>query len=136
MIDYAKNPEKWDWAPYFTVKEFSCKGSGECLMDADFMQMLYQLRADYNAPMIVTSGYRSPAYNASVSTTGHSGPHTKGRAVDLSIRGLEAYRLLSLALQHGFTGIGVKQHGSSRFLHLDTLTQAEGFPRPIIWSYP
>lgn len=134
-IDYAKHPNEWEWAPYFTINEFACKGSGECLMDANFMHQLWQLRAEYGKPMIITSGYRSPAHNKEVSDTGENGPHTHGRAVDISIRGEEAYRLLSGALQHGFTGIGVKQKGEGRILHLDNLTKDEGFPRPWVWSY-
>lgn len=134
MIDYAKELDKWEWAPFFTVKEFTCKGSGKCLMDADFMQRLYQLRDEYGKPMHVTSGYRSPEHNMEVSDTGAGGPHTTGKAVDISISGPDAYSLLALALKHGFTGIGVKQAGpfTGRFLHIDTITTP---PRPNIWSY-
>jgi hypothetical protein len=32
----------------------------------------------------------------------------------------------------GFTGIGVQQKGSRRFIHLDVLQNP---PRPNVWSY-
>ena len=108
---------EWRW-PFFSRKEMVCKGSGECRMSPAFMDKLVGLRMLYGKPMVVTSGYRSPAYNQAVSTTGNDGPHTTGRAVDISISRTEAYKLLKLALEHGFTGIGIKQHSESRFLHL------------------
>jgi zinc D-Ala-D-Ala carboxypeptidase len=36
-----------------------------------------------------------------------------------------------MALEAGFTGIGVQQKGTGRFLHLDTLENL----RPTVWSY-
>jgi len=38
-------------------------------------------------------------------------------------------------LKHGITGLGVKQHGDSRFIHLDTLDSEPHRPRPTVWSY-
>ena len=125
-----------DWPyHYFTETELACKGTGECKMDPAFMLRLERLRMVFGKPLIVTSGYRSPAYNAKVSGTGQDGPHTTGRAVDVSIRGADALKLIDLALECGFTGIGVKQSGDGRFLHLDDLPAAPGRPRPTIWSY-
>jgi zinc D-Ala-D-Ala carboxypeptidase len=40
-----------------------------------------------------------------------------------------------LALEQGFTGIGVSQKGAIRFIHVDDLPDAPGQPRPTIWSY-
>lgn len=36
----------------------------------------------------------------------------------------------------GFTGIGIKQHGDNRFIHLDDLREPDHAPRPTIWTYP
>lgn len=124
--------DRW---PNFSEDELACKGDGTLSMNCAFMDRLQALRDAYGKPMIVTSGYRSPEYNATISKTGTDGPHTTGRAVDIAIRGREAYVLLSLAIELGFTGIGVSQKGEARFLHLDDLTAEEGFPRPWIWSY-
>jgi zinc D-Ala-D-Ala carboxypeptidase len=57
--------------------------------------------------------------------------HSTGRAVDIAVR------LLQLALQEGFTGIGIQQTGEGRFLHLDDIQPEDEFhvPRPWIWSY-
>ena len=68
---------------------------------------------------------------------GKPGTHTMGRAVDIVCRGEKALDVLRFALQLGFTGIGVKQHGKEgRFLHLDDLTSDSYHgPRPTVWSY-
>lgn len=122
---------EWRW-PHFTRAEMSCKGSGECRIDPDFMDLLEAIRADYGKPMTITSGYRSPEYNAKVSHTGPQGPHTTGMAVDVAVSGKDAHRLLKTALAHGIMGVGVAQKGESRFLHLDMV---ETGTRPWVWSY-
>ena len=106
-------------------------------MQADFVAKLDLLREACGFPLIVSSGYRSPAYNAKVSSTGRAGPHTTGRAVDLKVKGLQAWQVIYHAQRLGFTGIGVKQHGGhgTRFIHLDDLPRTKSRPRPWIWSY-
>ena len=61
--------------------------------------------------------------------------HTTGKAADIAVSREDAFHLLSLALSKGFTGIGVQQKGSGRFIHLDTIENSEGRPRPTVWSY-
>lgn len=98
------------------------------------MRQLNALRGRYAFPFRVTSGYRCPDHNASVSSTGRSGPHTTGKAADIALERREAFLVLSDAAQFGFTGIGVNQKGSGRFIHLDML-QPDEAPRPTVWSY-
>ena len=129
------DPGVWVW-PHFSAKELACKGDGSIRMDTIFLDILELVRARYGRPMIVTSGYRSPAYNMKVSTTGPEGPHTTGQAVDIAVRGQDALDLLGVALSLGLSGIGVKQHGPSRFIHLDNLGATTTRPRPTIWTYP
>lgn len=125
----------WRW-PRFTRRELMCKDSGECRMSPYFMDRLEKLREAYGKPLIVRSGYRSPAYNQKVSTTGPDGPHTHGRAIDVYVAGTDAYNLMALATAAGFTGIGIKQKESGRFMHLDDLTALDGFStRPWVWTY-
>lgn len=125
--------------PNFAEHEMRCKcGCGKSDMDAHFMSRLQRLRNVFDKPMSIVSGYRCPKHNARVSSTGATGPHTTGKAVDIAISGNDAHRLLKLALMEGFNGIGVAQKGphGSRFLHLDGLSDGEGgSPRPWVWSY-
>lgn len=122
---------------YFTRDEFDC-ACGECEneIDHEFVSKLDQLRHILGFPMRVNSGYRCPEHNAKVSSTGLTGPHTTGKAADISVQFGPAYHLVNNALGLGFTGIGVKQHGptAGRFIHLDMLP-TEGNARPRIWSY-
>ena len=86
--------------------------------------------------MIVSSGYRHESYNQVIGGAKNS-PHLYGKAVDVVISGKSAYRLMKLAIQHGFTVIGVSQRGphEKRFLHIDTMENSDTHPRPWIWSY-
>jgi len=121
---------------YFSVDELKCKGTDECNMDEGFMERLVTLRHKFNKPMVISSGYRSSSYNQVIGGARNS-PHLYGKAVDVLVSGKAAHKLIGLAIQHGFTGIGVSQRGSheSRFLHLDTMDNSDIHPRPWVWSY-
>jgi zinc D-Ala-D-Ala carboxypeptidase len=116
----------------FYKDEFACKHCGQNLTNEDFLAKLNRFGEKLLFPVIVSSGYRCPEHNQKVSKTGPKGPHTTGRAVDLAVRGEQAYIVLREALISGaFTGIGVNQKGESRFIHLDDLKDN----RPAVWSY-
>lgn len=101
----------------------------------DAVERLERVRVKAGFPIKVTSGARCPFYNAQVAHTGDDGPHTTGRAFDLAVAYGQAFTVLRLALEEGFTGIGVSQKGASRFLHVDDLPAGVNRPRPTIWSY-
>lgn len=125
----------WNDYPNFSKDEFDCKHSGKNEMDAQFMGRLQLLRDAYKKPIVVTSGYRDITHPIE-SKKKRTGAHTTGKAVDISVDRGDAYALLKLAIWVGFTGIGVKQKGSGRFIHLDTIEEGtDGFIRPTIWSY-
>lgn len=122
---------------FFTADELRCRdgcGAGWEHMHPGFMGMLSKMRRDLAFPLPVISAYRCPAHDAAV---GGKGPHTTGRAVDIRVSGERAYRLVQAAIQYGFYGIGISQKGhlAKRFIHLDTLTATDGYPRPRIWTY-
>ena len=119
---------------YFSEKEMACKCCGVYKMDDGFMKQLDYLRQECGFPFKVTSAYRCPKHNQATSNTGPTGPHTTGKAVDISVRGEQAMILIQKAVEAGFTGIGVSQKGTGRFIHLDTLT-SPAYPRPNLWSY-
>lgn len=125
---------EWRWKN-FKKDEFKCHHCGAYAMRPDFMDKLQALREEYCRPMKISSGYRCSKHNAAVSTTGLTGPHTQGCAVDILCYGRNAFDLVHLAIVYGFTGIGINQKGDidKRFIHLDTIRDSNGFPR--IWSY-
>lgn len=122
--------------PHFSDAELACKCGCGLLPAQSSQDRLERVRVRYGKPMKVSSGSRCPDHNAKESGTGRTGPHTKG-AFDILVSGEDAFTLLGLALGEGFTGIGFSQKGehSKRFMHLDDLPNAEGQPRPTIWSY-
>tara|TARA_B100000424_G_C22684382_1_gene374611 strand:+ start:225 stop:608 length:384 start_codon:yes stop_codon:yes gene_type:complete len=121
---------------YFSEDELKCKGTGECNMDPEFMEKLVALREEYDSPMIITSGYRSEQHNTAIGGSSKSA-HLHGCAVDVKVSGSDAHRLMGLAFEHGFSGIGVAQRGAhgSRFIHIDTMTGSDEILRPTVWSY-
>lgn len=124
---------------YFSQNELKCK-CGKCSstgyeMLPVFMRKLEALRGYLGFAFPLTSAYRCPAHNSSVSTTGQNGPHTTGRAVDIGIKNKkDAYKILYWAHKFGFTGIGVNLDKGTLFIHLDDLELPE-YPRPAIWLY-
>ena len=131
----------WADIRHFKPAEFACRcgdcGSEGFEMDIVFISALDQLRERSGRAMIITSGYRCPAYNDRISTTGEDGPHTTGRAADVRVSGEPAFRLVQQCSLGGWmSGIGINQRGAhdKRFIHLDDLTGPD-HPRPRIWTY-
>ena len=100
-------------------------------MRDSFLVLLQQLRDELGEPIKITSGYRDPTHSIEASKEA-PGVHTRGLACDIACDGQMAFRVVQIAIKLGFTGIGIKQKGHGRFIHLDTYT---GTPRPNIWSY-
>lgn len=130
-------PEAWP-SKYFTVQEFAQRGPGwhegltPVAWDDAFLGALDRLREAVGQPLLLTSGYRSPSYNSSVSHTGEAGPHTTGKAADISCDGRLAFKIIREAMRLGFSGFGIAQKGDQRFIHIDMVTDG---PRPNVWTY-
>lgn len=129
----------WAEIKHFTPGEFACKcgqcGSDGVEMDMEFINKLDQLRERSGLPFRITSGYRCPDHNESVSSTGRDGPHTTGHAADVQLSGSNVHRVMQQACLGGWmTGIGLHQRGahSGRFIHLDDLVAGN---RPWVWTY-
>ena len=116
------------------MHEFKCSHTGQCDMNPEFIDKLNDLRLAFGKPMKITSGYRHTSHPIERKKQTH-GAHTTGQAADIAVSREDALDLLSLALTRGFTGIGIQQKGSGRFIHLDTLKNSPERPRPTIWSY-
>lgn len=85
---------------YFTDKE-------SLGLTKDLMFKLERARELFNAPIIITSGYRDPAHNDNVGGVQDSS-HTKGMAVDIRCHDKEMQIKLAWALGcAGFRRLGV-----------------------------
>lgn len=122
----------WSDYPNFTRDEFVCKQTGECEMHPEFMDRLQRLRTAYGKPMSISSGFRSKRHSIE-DIKSEPGEHTTGRACDVAVFGDDAYRLLLLAMMHGFDRIGVYQKGAAHSRHLH-LGDNPYFPTPRVWS--
>lgn len=105
--------EFWPFS-YFDPVEIACKGDGTLLQDLAALVKLEKLRQDWQRPIVIHSGYRSPVYNAHVGGAEFSF-HLQGRAFDCAIAPGERDSFIALARQTGFTGIGVYE----TFVHVD-----------------
>lgn len=124
----------WSRFENFSKHEFDCSHTGENRMDIIFMRRLQKLRSEYGKSMVITSGYRHPTHPIEARKS-QPGSHSSGRAADIRVKGKDALILITLALKHGFTGIGVQQKGGTRFIHLDDIPPGGRLYRPTIWSY-
>ncbi len=126
---------QWDLYKDFSDWEFDCKQTGKNEMKHSFMARLQALRSAYGKSMSISSGFRDYTHSIEAKKPKRNGAHPTGMAADIAVSRGDAYRILKLALELGFTGIGVNQKGGGRFIHLDTIENNPDQPRPTIWSY-
>ena len=119
---------------YFTEEELVCRHCNEVGMNDEFMQKVDALREKLGFSFPVNSAYRCAGHPIEARKAS-PGAHASGRAIDIGVSHKTAYRLVQGALEAGFTGIGVSQKGTTRFIHLDNLESKNYRPRPHIWSY-
>ena len=137
MSTYIKEQSEWmaKWKN-FNADEFKCKGSGELKISSIVLDFVQAYRDEIGEGVTITSGYRSPEHNNSVSSTGLDGPHTTGMAVDIATDTKSQYKLLNFALNYEPkpSGIGI----AKTFTHLDWLTSdvdEKYSVRPNVWKY-
>lgn len=106
--------------PNFKYSEFKCK-DGTDVPEAYqiYMQIcateLQLLRNEINKPIIITSAYRTEAWNKKVGGT-TSSYHLQAKAVDIKVIGMKPYDLAIYASRYtSFMGFGI----ADSFIHLD-----------------
>lgn len=86
MIWFMKKVEG-NLSEHFKASEFSCKdGTKEFLYCTELIEMLEKIRNNFNAPVIINSGYRTPSWNSKVGGASNS-YHCKGMAADIVVKG-------------------------------------------------
>lgn len=114
--------------PHFKIKEFACAdGSDKVLIDDDLLNLLENIRNHYNRPLHVNSGYRTPAYNATLKGASKNSQHMTGRAADIWVEGISSLELYkyACAIMPLRGGIGLY----NTFVHFDTR------PNKSRWDY-
>lgn len=109
----------------FQSTEFDCHGDNCCtetLIDAKLVDHLQTIRDHFGKAITVTSAYRCPTHNSTVSRAKNS-YHTKGQAVDFSVSGVKPREVAKYAESLGIKGIGLYETNSDgHFVHIDTRT--------------
>ena len=133
MSTYIREQSDWEekWTN-FSLNEFKCKcGCDRVEIHADLLDLLQTAR-NLIGPIQINSAYRCPTYNAKVSSTGESGPHTTGLACDIHVSDSQHRKLLVTFFAPRVYGLGI----AKTFLHIDLLSNKEGFDmRPNCWLY-
>ena len=124
----------WKYFSYETDPKLACSLTGERKMNDEFMGKLDLLRERYGKPITITSGYRSPEYNSQVSSTGETGPHTTGRAVDIAVHSSRERSELMRILLHPDSPF-TRVTPAKSFIHIDDLTEEDGFAENVMWWY-
>lgn len=102
----------------FKLSEFQCKdGSQLVKLDSKLLNLIQTLRDKIGKPIIITSGYRTVAYNTKVGGIKNS-LHTQGKAADITKRnlGMTDAALIKLCQEIGFGGVIIYD----TFIHVDT----------------
>ena len=127
-----REPGDWqeDWCN-FKPDEFRCSCCNRLEISSELLDLLQKAR-EALGPLTITSAYRCPDHNSKVSSTGPSGPHTTGFAVDIHVSNSQHRKQLIDYFATKVTGLGV----AKTFLHIDLLTPEHGFEmRPNAWKY-
>lgn len=103
---------------HFKVKEFAQKDfrCDKVIVDTELIDVLEDIRAHFNKPVIITSGYRTQEYNTKIGGVKNS-QHTKGTAADIKVSEIPA-SLVQKYLKDKYPdkyGIG----SYSTFTHID-----------------
>ena len=100
----------------FLVREFASRdGSDKILIEEALVSLLQQLRDHFQTPIIINSGFRTPAHNRAVGGSAAS-LHLRGAAADIVVRGVAPLEVARRAEQMNIGGIGLYQG----FVHVDT----------------
>ena len=120
-------------SPNFSGHEFFCPCCQKQDMHPGTVHRLQRLRIFYGHPISIVKGggYRCQDY----ASDRPGSAHTLGMAVDPAIPQGDLFKVLRLALDVGFTGIGIKNKGGRWQLHLDDAPGGSNRVRPWIWTY-
>lgn len=93
---------------------------------------IWDFEGYFGRKVVMSSGYRSPAYNASVGGA-EASYHMRCEAADFYIPGVEKSRLIAYARSNGLVG-GLGCYPGQRFIHIDVRDRPRGANGPVTFS--
>ena len=131
MSTYIREPGDWKerWVN-FSYDECKCSCCGLVDVSSDLLDLLQEAR-NVLGPLTITSFYRCPSHNDSVSSTGPNGPHTTGKSCDIHVSNSQHRKKLIDYFTNKVTGLGI----AKSFIHIDIISPEEIPNRPNCWLY-
>lgn len=125
------DPAIWPDIKHFRSQEFDSPdspGSGVC-MNLAFVAKLDKLREAVKMPLVINSGYRTPAHNDTLPDSVGDSAHTTGHAADIrALSSTTRFTIIEAAFRLGFRRVGI----AKSFVHLDDdITK----PQDVSWMY-
>ena len=107
----------------FTVREFACKdGSDTVLIDTKLVKYLQRIRNWAGAPIVISSGYRTPEHNRKIGGAANS-RHTKGEAADIYVKDRKKSISEIARFAQAIGILGIEKNEDGNYVHVDTRTK-------------
>ncbi|MGE8065207.1 YcbK family protein [Pseudomonas sp. NPDC089569] len=123
---YYRRDQGWDQRGYAIACTLlrDVESKRTVSMDPRLIDLLYIIQAwlrlnNYPYQILVNSGFRTAAYNASLEGAAKNSQHIQARAADIRIPGLATEQLAKLAKAIGVGGVGVYPNKGLGFIHVD-----------------
>ncbi len=101
---------------HFKPSELACSHCGEVKLNSELLAVLELVRHKFNAPVIITSGYRCETHNERVG--GEDGSkHLHGIAADIVVKGVHSHEVYDF-----LNGVFPNSYGLGKyagFTHID-----------------
>ena len=98
---------------HFHEAEFLCPDCGQVKVDPHLVEVLEMIRANFDRPVIINSGYRCDIHNKAVGGSPNS-QHLKGKAADIVVQGVSPAKV-----QQYLAGFDVGVGSYKTFTHVD-----------------
>jgi uncharacterized protein YcbK (DUF882 family) len=107
-----------DLSKHFSRAEFACQcGCGFDTVDVGLIEVLEDIRRHWNAAVTINSSARCLTHNKNIGST-DSSQHTKGRAADIVVRGVDPVHVYEYLDQTHSGALGLGSYKD--FTHIDT----------------